>query len=109
MALTYDRVKLEVDAFLEMCDRTNHFLNDIQRLLQHNSHQAIDWNAVTKPTYIEQDVNGNLSGYQFTRQNIGNAIGSLDAIVKLLTNQSLAGLQGDHIGNINQIAPALQS
>lgn len=109
MALTYDRVKLEIDAFLEMCDRTNHFLSDIQRLLQHNSTQAIDWNAGSTPAYISQETNGNLSGYQFTRQNIGNAIGSLNAIVALLTNQSLAGLQGDHLGNINLIAPAQQA
>lgn len=106
MALTYDRVKLEVDAFLEMCDRTNHFFTDVQRLLQHNSDQAIDWNATGRPAYIDEDGFGNLAGYQFTRQNIGNAIGSLQQFLNLMTNKTV--FEGDHLGNINQISTAIE-
>jgi hypothetical protein len=62
------------------------------------------------PDYITEEAAGsagpgNLSGRTFTRANVSNAIGSLDNLRKLLTNQ--AATQGDHLGNLNQLAKPL--
>jgi hypothetical protein len=59
-----------------------------------------------QPEYFDQESNGNLGGKVFSRQDIANAIGSLDWIRKLLTNQVMTGSQGDHLGNLNKLARA---
>lgn len=78
--------------------------NEINQLLEYNSDHAIDWAAAELPTYLREDIGGTLQGFPFTRQNVANAIGSLDWIRKLLTSQSMEGSQGDHLGNLNQLA-----
>jgi hypothetical protein len=59
-----------------------------------NSTQAIDWGG-TKPAYLNEDVAGNIYGLGFSRQQLSNAIGSLDT---LKTAMDAA------IGNLNQLA-----
>lgn len=59
------------------------------------------------PDYIDLEANGNLSGRTFTPAAVSNAIGSLNWIRSLLTNQSMTGSQGDHLGNLNQLASPL--
>ena len=103
MALTYDRVKLEADQMLELADEVRAVLSHLQQFLTYNTSQAIDWGAGTTPAYIEEDANGNLSGYQFTRQEVSNAIGSLDALRKLLVGEDISALTGNHLGNFNKI------
>lgn len=59
------------------------------------------------PDYFFQDEVGNLSGRTFSRQSVSNAIGSLDWFRKLMTNTDMSGSQGDHLGNVNQLAKPL--
>lgn len=73
-----------------------------KNLLATNMHLSIDWGAGQKPEYIEEDANGNVADFQFSRQQVSNLIGSLDQFVKLMENQAVS--QGDHLGNINQVA-----
>lgn len=58
------------------------------------------------PAYITEDAEGNLSGFNFSRAALSNVIGSLDWDRKLMENESMAGSQGDHLGNINQLGDA---
>ena len=95
------------DAVAAVSNDTALLLAQIQQLLEYNSDQAIDWGAGSKPAYITEDAAGNISGRAFSRQEISNAISSLDWIRKLLTNQSMTGSQGDHLGNLNHLAKPL--
>ena len=104
MALTYNRVQQVASAAAVLAKDTTDLLTRVQQFLEYNSDQAIDWGAGSLPEYIEESAEGNLSGYAYSRQAVANAIGSLDWFRKLLTNQSLAGGQGDHLGNLNQLA-----
>jgi hypothetical protein len=61
-----------------------------------------------QPEYFDQEPNGNLGGKVFSRQDIANAIGSLDWVRKLLTNQVMTGSQGDHLGNLNKLSRAVR-
>jgi hypothetical protein len=58
------------------------------------------------PDYIaeETDGTGNLSGLPYSRVEVSNAIGSIQAFVNLMTN--VAPSQGDHIGNTDKLASA---
>lgn len=56
------------------------------------------------PEYITLDPNGNLNNRAYTPGEVSNAIGSLDQIRKLLTNQTPT--VGDHLGNLNKLANA---
>lgn len=104
MALTFDRVKQEADTMILLTNRIADLVADLQQFIAFNQDQAIDWNAGSTPSYIEEDGAGNLAGYVFARQDVGNAIGSFSALITLMTNGNLTGLQGDHLGNINKIA-----
>lgn len=55
--------------------------------------------------YFALEANGNLSGRTFAPQQVSNVIGSLTQVRNLLNN--LAATQGDHLGNINQLAAPL--
>ncbi len=107
VALTHDRVLVTAGALEDLCNRTSVLLADILQALEYNSDQAIDWAAGSTPAYITEDGAGNLSGKGYTRQAVANAIGSLDWVRKLLTNVSMTGGQGDHLGNINQLGRPL--
>jgi hypothetical protein len=54
------------------------------------------------PAYFTLETNGNLSGRNWSPAQVSNAVGSLDQIRKLLTNQAVT--VGDHLGNLNQLA-----
>lgn len=106
MALTHQRA-LEIAKFGKaLADDTKSLLWQIEEFLQANSAAAVDWAAATKPAYINEDSNGNLDGLAFTRAHMANAIGSLDNLRKLLRNADLSGAQGDHLGNLCQLADA---
>lgn len=102
MALQYSLVQQEADAIKAVCDDVVRVFARVNTMLEHNSDLAIDWGAGATPAYITEEANGNLSGRTFTRQQVANAIGSLDQIRRLLTN--LAASQGDHLGNFNLLA-----
>jgi len=101
MALNLTRVQEEADKFADICTRLSRLIDEIDGLVTHNSHQAIDWAAASLPAYIEEDADGNLSGvgsghstYTFSRQEVANAIGSL---ASLAADSALRG-------NINHLA-----
>lgn len=102
MALTYTRVSEVVTHAKTVSDEAKALHYRLKEFLTTNSNLSIDWGAVNKPAYINEDVAGNLDGFTFTRQQMANMIGSLDNIRKVLDNE--AASQGDHLGNINQIA-----
>lgn len=104
MTLTYDRVKLVADRVIELSVALRNLLTDIQEFLEYNSDQAIDWGAVLTPGYIQEDGNLNMAGYQFTRQQVSNMIGSLYWIKQLLLDQDMTGSKGDHLGNFNLVS-----
>lgn len=107
MALQHDRVLEVADAITTISNETTKLLARINQVLEHNSDQAIDWAAGSTPAYISEEANGNLSGRTFSRQEVSNAVGSLDWIRKLLMNQSMTGSQGDHLGNLNHLSRPL--
>jgi hypothetical protein len=107
MALTYLRVVEEANALAALCNEVASLEARINQVLEHNSDLAIDWTAGSTPSYITEDGAGNLSGLPYTRQQVGTAISSLDWIRKLLTNQSMTGSQGDHLGIINLLSRPL--
>jgi SAM-dependent MidA family methyltransferase len=107
MPLQNSTVQAEADAIANIANRTAKLLADLHKVLEHNSDLAIDWGAGSTPAYITEEANGNLSGRTFTRQEVANAIGSLDWVRKLLTNQTMTGSQGDHLGNLNKLAAPL--
>jgi hypothetical protein len=107
VALTYPLVKSEAEAFQVICNEVASMLTRIVQLLEHNSDLAIDWGAGTTPGYITEDADGNLSTLTYSREDVSNAIGSLDWVRKLLMNQDMASAQGDHLGNLNKLAHPL--
>jgi hypothetical protein len=89
MALTHAKAKEEAVALQLLCEQVRQLQSTIASALTHNSNQAIDWAAQSKPAYLDEDAAGNLNG-------------SLDQVNKLLTNAAVS--QGDHLGNLNQLA-----
>lgn len=106
MALVHETVLTVADATQSVCESVAYLLTRIDWLLEHNSDMSIDWGAVETPAYITEDDKGNIYGRYCTRQNVANAIGSLDQIRKLLTNQAVT--QGDHLGNVNLVSRPLR-
>lgn len=102
MALTHEKVVTEAQAIKSVCDLIAAALSAADEILEHNSDLSIDWAAGATPAYITEDGDGNISGLTFTRQQVANAVGSLDQFRNLLTNQAVS--QGDHLGNVNQLA-----
>ena len=106
MALTRVLTDREADAIAQIAEEATYLLTRIKWLLDHNSDQAIDWAAGSTPAYIEEDADGNLVDRTYTRQNVANAIGSLDQIRKAFENEAVS--QGDHLGNLNLLAKPLR-
>lgn len=102
MALSADVSKLEAVAIQRVCNGVAEMLAKIDVVLEHNSDLSIDWAGDPLPDYISEDAAGNIATLNYDRASVANAIGSLDEIRKLLTNQ--ATTQGDHLGNINKLA-----
>lgn len=107
MALVYSRVKEEAEAIASLSNEVTSLLTRLNQVLTHNSNLAIDWTNASTPAYITEDGAGNLSGYNYTRQQVGTAISSLDWVRKLLTNQVMTGSQGDHLGILNILSRPL--
>ncbi len=102
MALNSDR-SLEMASDIEAsADALKMAVASLQRTLATNTALTIDWSAASTPSYIEEDSNGNIAGKRYSRQQVSNVIFSLEQTLNLLTN--IAATQGDHLGNINQIA-----
>lgn len=103
MALTMPRA-LEVAAEIKACsDAVKDAYYRVEQALKTNSHLAIDWGAVATPEYLTENAAGNLDTLEFSRQELSNAIGSLDAFRALMEATSFA-----HLGNLNHIADAKQ-
>jgi hypothetical protein len=83
---------------------------ELQAMMARNSDVAIDWSNGDlwfEGTAIDLDASGNINGLAFTPAQLSNAIGTLDWVVKFLTNQDLTGIpQADHLGNLNLVAQA---
>lgn len=110
MAINREVVENEADAVRNVCEEMVRLFSRIHWILEHNSDLSIDWAAGTTPAYITEIQAGavgagNIDTRPFTRQQVANAIGSLDQIRKLLTNQATS--QGDHLGNLNVLARPL--
>jgi hypothetical protein len=102
MALTHERAKEVAEHCESLCNEAKALHYRILEFLGSNSNLSIDWAAGSKPNYINEDAGGNLDGLKFSRQQVANAIGSLDQVRALLANNTVT--QGDHLGNINQLA-----
>ena len=98
MALDFPRVLVEASAVEDVSNQVANLYATLQQLLTHNSNQAIDWGAGSTPAYITEDAKGNINGKQYSRQDVSNAIGSLDAIRSLI-----AANGGAHLGNLNHL------
>lgn len=107
MALDFPRVLATASAIEDVANQIASLQATLTQLLTFNSNQAIDWAAGSLPAYITEDAKGNITGKQYARADVANIIGSIDWIRKLLTNQSMTGSQGDHLGNINKLARPL--
>ena len=95
MALTHTRAKEVAEHAAAVSNETKVLLYRITEFLTMNSNQAIDWAAETKPAFLNEDVVGNLDGLHFTRQQLSNAIGSIDTLKTAMDTA---------IGNLNQLA-----
>lgn len=95
MALTHTRAKEIAEHAVAVSNETKVLLYRITEFLTMNSNQAIDWGGATKPAYLNEDVAGNIDGTGFTRQQLSNAIGSLDTLKTAMDTA---------IGNLNQLA-----
>ena len=102
MALTHTRVSEMATSIKKACDNVKSSYQELLEVLATNSDLAIDWAGDPKPAYINEDADGNLDGFLFTRSQISNVINSLDQVKKLLENTSAS--QGDHLGNVNHIS-----
>lgn len=105
MALSTDVSRLEAVAIQLVCNELAAVLAKIDVILEHNSDLSIDWAAASTPAYIDEDAAGNINTLTFDRTSVSNAIGSLDNVRKLMTNQVVT--QGDHLGNVNKLARAM--
>lgn len=102
MALEFPLVLDEAKAAQALCNTVVTITYQIQRFLAHNSNLAIDWGAATTPSYITEDASGNIQGLNFSRGQVSNVLFSLQQITNVVNNQ--AATQGDHLGNMNQLA-----
>jgi hypothetical protein len=105
MALTHERAVELARQAQGLADQIKAFHSLAAEFLRTNSNLAIDWGNATKPSFLREDVNGNIDGggsIQFSRQQISNLINSLNQVVVLLDAGNPS--TGDHMGNINQVA-----
>lgn len=94
--LTIERCQEVADEVKGVCDDLKAAYYRAKQLLATNSNLAIDWGADNLPAYLGEDVDGNVPGKKYTRQQVSNAIGSIDTVVTTL--------EADHLGNLNKVA-----
>lgn len=100
MALTIQRCQEVAEEVKAVCDDLKAAYYRAQRLLTTNSNLAIDWGAAELPAYLTESAPvNNLSGFEFTRQQVSNAIGSIDGLKTAFESNGV-------LGNLNQIASA---
>ncbi len=102
MALTHTRVSEAATEAQEIADQLKAVYQRTVAFLATNSDLSIDWAAGALPSYINEDVDGNLDGLGFTRAQVANIVGSFDQFKNLIENAAVT--QGDHLGNINQLS-----
>ena len=102
MALNSRRVLEMADDIERSSDALKVAAASLEKTLETNTSLAIDWTGDPKPKYIEEDDDQNIAGKNYDRQQVANAIFSLEQVLKALTNQVIT--QGDHLGNLNQVA-----
>lgn len=105
MPNSVDRTRIAANSVSVVCTELKTVLAKIDVLLEANSDLSIDWGGDPLPAYISEDADGNIDGLQFGRAQISNALFSLDQVRNVLTNQAVT--QGDHLGNINQVAQVM--
>ena len=105
MALSFNRISVTADAVADVCNQLATLLATVDQLLEFNSDQNIGWTDDPLPGYITEDGDGNITGKQFARGDVSNALGSLTQFRNLMTNQAVS--QGDHLGNVNKLAKPL--
>lgn len=104
MSLNYTRVTEVGNQVKSVAEDAKSLYLRLVEVLETNSDLTIDWGAGSTPTYINEQADGNLDSFNFTRQQVANAIGTLDSIRNLFEGN--APSQGDHLGNMNLIADA---
>jgi hypothetical protein len=102
MAMTHTRAKEVADEMAEVATAIVELLSRAEKVLDKNSDFSIDWANASKPAFLNEDSATNLDGTKFTRAQLANAIGSIDNFRKYLRNEAVS--QGDHLGNLNQLA-----
>lgn len=105
MALNFERVLETADAAKVLSNELGALLAKVDRFVEFNSDQAIDWAAGSTPAYITEDANGNLDGRRFSRQQVANVVGSFVQFQNLMKNAAVS--QGDHQGNFNGLSQPL--
>jgi len=105
MANSTAKTKREAESIAAVCNELAGVLTRINQILEHNGDLAIDWGAAETPAYVSEDADGNIADLTFSRANVSNAIGTLNAVRTLLTGGTPT--TGDHLGNVNQLARPL--
>lgn len=106
MALAYtENVKAEAEAIAAVANELVSLYHRVNQILEHNSDLAADWTAGATPGYISEAASGNMTGLPYTRQQIGNAIGSFSQFKNYMTNAAVT--QGDHLGNFDLVSRPL--
>jgi hypothetical protein len=96
MANTMATVTSTATRFAELSKRMRQLHWDMKEALSQNSTASIDWAAGQKPAVINEDAAGNIDGQNFSRTDLANAIGTVDAIGTLMG-------QG-HLGNLEKLS-----
>ena len=81
MALTHDRVVEMAQALESAAELAHKALVAIKSVIEANSDNAIDWGAVSTPSYIDEDgASGdgseNITGLSYTRIQVANLVGT---------------------------------
>jgi hypothetical protein len=105
MAMTHERAIQLAETLVDISSQLASLHATANQLLAFNSHLNIDWGNAVKPSFLNEDANGNLTGKYYTRQQVADAIGSIQQHDNLMTNQAVS--QGNHLGNLNQLARPL--
>jgi hypothetical protein len=103
MALDVQRAVEAAAECKAVCDDLKAAHQRARAFLTANSNLSIDWTGDPLPDYLIEAVpSGNIDTFRFSRAQVANAIGSIDQFRALMENGAVS--QGDHLGNINQVA-----